>query len=67
MDVVMGIVGSILISLWAIGLLKDTSHILLDGRSNEEIVQEIHGLLESDAIIGSVIYMSGRLAKMQVQ
>jgi cation diffusion facilitator family transporter len=49
MDAVMGIVGSILISRWAIGLLKDTSHILLDGRSNEEIVQEIHSLLESDA------------------
>ena len=49
MDAVMGIIGSILISRWAIGLLKDTSHILLDGRSHEEVVQEISVLLESDA------------------
>ena len=49
MDAVMGIVGSILITRWAIGLLKDTSHILLDGRTNEEVLREIRSLLESDA------------------
>lgn len=49
MDAVMGIVGSLLITRWAIGLLKDTSHILLDGRSEDEIIVEISSLLEQEA------------------
>ncbi len=49
MDAVMGIVGSLLITRWAIGLLRDTSHILLDGRTNDELLNEIRGLLEADA------------------
>lgn len=49
MDALMGIVGSLLISRWALGLLKDTSHILLDGQADEHVVGEIRTLLESDA------------------
>ena len=49
MDALMGIVGSLLISHWAIDLLKDTSHILLDGSSDEHISEEIRTLLEADA------------------
>lgn len=49
MDAVMGVVGSLLISRWALGLLKDTSHILLDGRADEHVIGEIRTLLEGDA------------------
>lgn len=49
MDAAMGIVGSVLISKWAIGLLQETSHILLDGRSDDRLLNEIRSLLEGDA------------------
>ncbi len=49
MDALMGMVGSLLISRWAIGLLKDTSQILLDGSSDAQVIAEIRTLLESDA------------------
>ena len=45
----MGIVGSLLISKWAIGLLQETSHILLDGRSNENLISEVRSVLEGEA------------------
>jgi len=48
MDAAMGIVGSILIGRWAIGLLQETSKILLDGRPNEELVEEIRSKIEND-------------------
>ena len=41
LDPVMGIVGSILVSVWAYGLLRDTGRILLDAEMNEPIVDEI--------------------------
>lgn len=49
LDAIMGIVGSLVISRWAIGLLRDTGNILLDGRSDEELVEQIQTTLESDA------------------
>lgn len=49
MDALTGIVGGIVISRWALGLLKDTSLILLDGTARQEISNKIRGLIESDA------------------
>jgi cation diffusion facilitator family transporter len=49
MDAVMGIVGSLVITRWAIGLLRDTGNILLDGRSDDNLVHKIQAALESDA------------------
>lgn len=49
LDAVMGIVGGLVISRWAVGLLRQTGHILLDGRSDEKLAQQIQTTLESDA------------------
>jgi Co/Zn/Cd efflux system component len=45
----MGIVGGLVISRWAIGLLRETGHILLDGQADESLVARIRTLLENDA------------------
>lgn len=49
MDAVMGIVGSLLITRWAIGLLRDTSHILLDAHPDQHLAEEVRTMLEGDA------------------
>lgn len=49
MDALMGIVGGLVITRWAIGLLRDTGNILLDGRSDEALVRQIQETLEKDA------------------
>ena len=49
MDAMMGIVGGIVICRWAIGLLSDTSNILLDGTGGEELTRKIRAIIENDA------------------
>jgi cation diffusion facilitator family transporter len=49
LDALMGIVGSLVISRWAIGLLRETGHILLDGQASEDLVGKVRTLLEADA------------------
>ena len=44
----MGIVGAVVITKWAHGLLKETSTILLDGSIDEETLQEIVRTIEAD-------------------
>lgn len=54
LDPLMGIVGAILILVWAIGLLKQSIKILLDANMNEPIVSEVIDILHlfrSDLII----------------
>ena len=41
LDAVMGIVGGLVISRWAIGLLRETGHILLDGQADEKLVAKM--------------------------
>ena len=48
LDALMGIVGAIIILRWSVGLLRDTSYILLDGQADPEILSEIQQLIESD-------------------
>ncbi len=48
LDPMMGIVGSVVISVWAYGLLKNTSEVLLDGRTAPHLHDEIHEALEQD-------------------
>ncbi len=48
MDPVMGIVGSIVIGRWSIGLLRDTSRVLLDSEVGEERVREVRRIIEAD-------------------
>ncbi len=48
MDPLMGIVGAILVSHWSLGLLRTTSHVLLDKQASEQIQNEIKKCIESD-------------------
>ena len=47
LDPIMGIVGSLVIARWSIGLLKDTSGILLDGSVGDETRKAIRAAVES--------------------
>jgi cation diffusion facilitator family transporter len=49
LDAVMGIVGGLVISRWAIGLLRETGHILLDGQADEKLLTQVRTILENDA------------------
>lgn len=49
LDAVMGIVGGLMISRWAIGLLRETGYILLDGQADEKLGTRIRSILENDA------------------
>lgn len=49
LDPVMGVVGSAVVAVWAVGLLRDTSGILLDRTPNvSDLSEEIRGAVESD-------------------
>lgn len=49
MDPVMGIVGAIIITKWAYGLLQESSPILLDGSIDQEHLEAIQRAIEADA------------------
>jgi cation diffusion facilitator family transporter len=49
MDPLMGIVGSVVIARWSIGLLRETSSVLLDGSVPTETFDSIRELLEAGA------------------
>ncbi len=49
MDAMMGIVGSVIIGYWARGLLRDTASILLDRVNDQQTIERIYALIESDA------------------
>jgi cation diffusion facilitator family transporter len=48
LDPVMGVVGGLLILRWAWSLIRQTGHILLDGRASEDLHGQIRTALESD-------------------
>jgi cation diffusion facilitator family transporter len=45
MDPVMGIVGTVLVGRWAVGLLKDTGRVLLDAEMDAPVVGEIRDVV----------------------
>ena len=49
LDPAMGIVGGLVIARWSLGLLRDTSAVLLDGEVSEDRQRQIRDLLEGDA------------------
>lgn len=49
LDPVMGIVGALVITRWSMGLLTDTSRLLLDGNVDSETLKEIRSCIEVDA------------------
>ena len=46
MDPVMGLVGAIVVALWAKGLLKETATVLLDREMDHPVVQEIREVID---------------------
>ncbi|NOX56917.1 MAG: CDF family Co(II)/Ni(II) efflux transporter DmeF [Planctomycetes bacterium] len=48
MDPLMGIVGAVLVSRWSLGLLRDTSAVLLDKQGPERIQSRIKECIEDD-------------------
>lgn len=49
LDPLMGIVGGILIGIWAIGLLRQSAKVLLDAHMNDPVAQEIRDVLAHSA------------------
>ena len=45
LDAVLGILGSILVAKWAIGLIKETGKTLLDAEMNHPVVEEIREVI----------------------
>lgn len=45
LDPIMGIVGSILVFVWAISLIKQTAHALLDASVDQDVQKEVKALL----------------------
>jgi cation diffusion facilitator family transporter len=45
LDPMMGIVGAILVTVWAWGLLRDTGRVLLDAEMDAPVVQEIREVI----------------------
>lgn len=48
LDPTMGIVGALVITRWAYGLLRDTSKILLDRNEDHEVTEDIYSIIEAD-------------------
>lgn len=46
LDPVMGIVGAALVSIWAVGLLRDTGKVLLDAEMDVPVVNEIEQIIQ---------------------
>jgi len=49
LDPVMGVVGALIITVWAVGLIRETSPILLDGSIDADYRQAIQRRIEQDA------------------
>jgi cation diffusion facilitator family transporter len=48
LDPIMGIVGSLVITKWAIGLMRETSGILLDGSVDPELCEQVRAAVEAE-------------------
>lgn len=50
LDPLMGIVGAVLVLVWAYGLIRDTAKVLLDAEMNSPVVNEIRTVIASSPI-----------------
>jgi len=50
LDPLMGVVGSALVAIWAVGLLRDTGRVLLDAEMDAPVVAEIHEAIATSPI-----------------
>lgn len=61
LDPLMGLVGAVLVGVWAEGLVVDTAKVLLDREMDHPVVEEIREVVEADAGTGD-----SRLADLHV-
>jgi len=50
LDPAMGLVGAALVSIWAVGLLRDTGRILLDAEMDAPVVAEVREVIERGVV-----------------
>lgn len=46
----MGLVGSVLVTIWAWGLLRDSGRVLLDAEMDAPVVEEVREVIEQDPV-----------------
>lgn len=54
LDPVMGLVGALLVALWARGLLRDTGRVLLDAEMDAPVVEEIREVVAQLPVLASI-------------
>lgn len=54
LDPVMGLVGAVMVSVWAYGLLRDTSRVLLDAEMTAPLVEEIREVIAESPIKATI-------------
>ena len=54
LDPVMGLVGGVLVAVWAIGLIRETARILLDAEMDSPLVQEVHEVLHTSEFAADI-------------
>lgn len=54
LDPAMGIVGAVLVSVWAYGLIRDSGRVLLDAEMNAPVVAEIREVIAASPIAATV-------------
>lgn len=59
LDAAIGMVGAAVIMRWAVGLLKETSPILLDGSATEQVMQQIRDAIGEEAIADLHVWKLG--------
>ncbi|HEY6773576.1 MAG TPA: CDF family Co(II)/Ni(II) efflux transporter DmeF [Oxalicibacterium sp.] len=54
LDPVMGIVGGVLVSVWAVGLIRDSGRILLDAEMDAPVVDEIREVVAASPVAARI-------------
>lgn len=57
LDPVMGLAGAVLVAVWAKGLIRDTTRVLLDAEMDRPVVEEIRDAIAAQPTWGSVTRM----------
>lgn len=50
LDPVMGLVGAVLVTIWAVGLMRDSGRVLLDAEMDAPVVAEVREAIEQGAV-----------------
>lgn len=55
LDPIMGLVGGVLITVWAFGLLRDSGRALLDAEMDAPVVAEIHEVIANSPVAAKIL------------